>query len=252
MLTCLVLLCWQPFLTFFRFLSPPSVLVQAVQHNIRSPEWDGYQFGILESTYVCKSLRPLALVQISVSVDSLTPFSSIVSEDNVLYLTQQRPPTSVPSIILYGKGVKSACGHKGCSAQSWCSETGVCSHPYCRQHKECRLPWPRSGDHCGHDRCYSLLVCRRIKSQLRSTPCTAGIGLVLATETHQPKEGVQGPPSSQVPTGEGPVQDSDASFLSDNGIPWHALADEYSSLEVKATDTIYISEFCSCSLVTHS
>ncbi|KAI8345016.1 hypothetical protein B0O80DRAFT_476078 [Mortierella sp. GBAus27b] len=117
-------------------IRPFQKLDVLVPYNIRTHEWNEYQFGITHTIYM-------------------------IVTDSGIYLTHYRPDPDelVDIIVMYGPDATMVCRHDGCLSQSWCVETGDCSHDQCSEYDGCQLPWPRLGEHCGHAPCFSLLVC---------------------------------------------------------------------------------------------
>ncbi|KAI8345441.1 hypothetical protein B0O80DRAFT_452395 [Mortierella sp. GBAus27b] len=135
---------------------PFQKLSEDVSCWVRSPEWREFRFSLVLTTYVYQT-----------------------AEGD--FLTHDCPDGSVPFAVLYGLEATPACDHTDCLGQTWCTESGNCTHVYCEDEPVCGLPWLRTGQHCGHARCYSLLQCRdvsrppkqvRAASQSSPTPHT--------------------------------------------------------------------------------
>ncbi|KAI8357777.1 hypothetical protein B0O80DRAFT_527532 [Mortierella sp. GBAus27b] len=135
----------------------------------------------------------------------MTYTTFLYGKDEVCFLTSTRPPDSVPFETF--------------------------------DREVCGLPWLRTGAHCGHERCYSLLRCRQVK-QLSGRESFNN-----SDESDQEDGSVQSDKENQTPPvsvrrsdGQGP----DSSSLWKVGVPYDILTEEYSAWMCKKNERVYL------------
>ncbi|KAI8355437.1 hypothetical protein B0O80DRAFT_43156 [Mortierella sp. GBAus27b] len=127
-------------------IRPFQKLIEAVPYRAKSKALDDYQLGALNPT-----------------------FAFFLPEKKGLHVSQRRLKSPTGDIVLMGLEVTAPCDHQSCAFQTWCNETGICGHDYCLTQQVCKLPRLRSGAHCRHSDCPSLLRCQRSNMSVPAT-----------------------------------------------------------------------------------